>query len=296
MALIIYRTLASIPKLLQNENPIVFKDFDETYNLNSVKVLIVNLMPNKVDTEIQFLNIFANIKLNVDVTFLYLLSHKNKNTCSDYLKNNYKTFDEIRHHSYDGMIITGAPLEKLDFEEVDYWEELKSIFDFSVSKIKSTVYVCWSSMAALYYYYGIPKILTEKKIFGVFTHSCQAKDNKLLTDFKLNFPVPHSRYFDISKDYVRKIDELEILISSKDGSIHAIASKDYKKIFLSGHWEYENTTLKKEYLRDLDKGLTPPFPLNYFSFNDVNTTPINTWNNHGVLFFKNWLNIISNKF
>lgn len=254
-----------------------------------IKIAIVNLMPSKFETEIHFLRIFENIPLNINIEFIQVETHKAKNISTDYLSTYYKTLTQIKDQRFDGMIITGAPVECLEFEDVDYWNELKQIMDFSKSKVNSTIYICWAAQAGLYYHYGIRKKILKEKIFGVFMHTISNKNIKLFKGFDDEFFVPHSRHSEIIKNDIEMVSELEILSESKDSGIYIVASKDRKQFFITGHSEYDALTLKKEYERDKEKGLVIKIPYNYFLNDDPTKEPIVKWRAHSKLLFLNWL-------
>lgn len=289
MPIILDNTLLSYESLTKENISLLYKKDFKKNPTNTLKIAILNLMPNKIETELQILKLLDSPYFFVEVTFLYPETHKTKNTSIDYLCNVYSTFSHIKHLSYDGLIITGAPLEKVDFEDIDYWTELKDIMEFSKTKVKSTIHICWASIAGLYYHYDLPKKLVSKKIFGVYPCYVERKQNLLLKDLKKNLWIPHSRYFLTDSYCIENIERLQVLISSKEAGAHCIASLDYKQIFLTGHWEYQPKTLINEYKRDISKGLDPIFPKNYSS----NLLPYYSWMEDSLLFFKNWLKVIS---
>jgi homoserine O-succinyltransferase len=247
-------------------------------------------MPVKITTETQILRLLSNTPLQVEITLLYTKMHLSKNTPKEHLDAFYKTFDDISTRKYDGMIITGAPIEHLEFEEVDYWEEMVKIMDWADSHVTSTMFICWASQAGLYHHYGIPKYMRDEKIFGVFQHKIHNKTNLLIRGFDDEFLAPHSRYTEIRKEDIIKVKELEILADSEEAGIYLVASKDLKRIFVTGHSEYDPMTLNSEYERDLAKGLNIKMPKNYYPDNDPSQVPLVKWRSHANLLFSNWLN------
>lgn len=259
-------------------------------DIRSLKIVIFNLMPTKIVTETQLLRLLGNTPLQVEITLLYPASHSCKNTPEEHLATFYTVFSEIKKQKFDGLIVTGAPVEHLEFEEVDYWEELKSILEWSKTNVTSTLHICWGAQAALYYHYGIPKYILNKKIFGVFSHRINIKNEKLLRGFDDLFYVPHSRHTEIRRTDIEKIDDLLFLSESEESGIYLIVSKDGKQIFITGHPEYDPLTLKAEYNRDIDRGLDIELPINYFPGNDTSKEPTVHWRSHANLLFSNWLN------
>lgn len=263
-------------------------------DIRPLKIVILNLMPNKSATETQLLRLLANTPLQVEITLLHPITHRSKNTSEEHLKKFYISFAEIRDEKFDGMIITGAPVERLAFEEVDYWPELTAIMDWTTHHVFSTMYICWASQAALYYHYGVPKHARKKKLSGVFSHrvveSASGNYLKLLRGFDDRFYAPHSRYTEISKEDILKIPDLQILAESEEAGIYIVTSADGRRIFISGHPEYDLFTLKAEYERDLAKGLDIDLPANYFPGNDPTKKPGMNWRCHANLLFANWLN------
>jgi len=259
-------------------------------NIRPLKILILNLMPNKIITETQLFRLLGNTPLQVEITLLKTTTYTSKNTSADHLLSFYKTFDEIKDCSFDGFIITGAPVEKLEFEDVEYWKELEKIMEFSKLKVTSTMHICWGSQAGLYYHYGIPKYSTENKVFGIFEHKILNSKTKLTRGFDDEFLVPHSRHTTVKREDIEKILDLEILAESEESGVCLIATEDRKQIFISGHLEYDKNSLKEEYFRDYNKGIDIDLPKNYFKNNDSKNEPIVTWRAHAHLLFSNWLN------
>ncbi|WP_334073835.1 MULTISPECIES: homoserine O-acetyltransferase MetA [Paenibacillus] len=278
-------------EVLANENIFVM-DESRAYqqDIRPLRIAILNLMPTKETTESQILRLLSNTPLQVEIVLLHPRSHISKNTSAEHLEMFYKTFDEIKSRRFDGMIVTGAPVEQLDFEEVNYWEELKEIFEWSKTHVTSTMHICWASQAGLYYHYGVRKIPLEQKCFGVFSHSVNYPRVKLMRGFDEVFQVPHSRHTDVSREDIERSPELEILAESEEAGIYLVASRDGKQIFVTGHSEYDAGSLKWEYDRDAAKGLDIDLPVNYYPNNDPAKTPRSTWKAHANLLFSNWLN------
>ncbi|MBI9050371.1 MAG: homoserine O-succinyltransferase [Anaerolineaceae bacterium] len=259
-------------------------------DIRPLKIVIMNIMPTKIFTETQLLRVIGNTSLQVDVTFLHPISHHSKNTSHEHLESFYNTFDEIKNQRFDGMIITGAPVELLPFEEVDYWEELTQIMEWARKNVFSTFHICWGAQAGMYHFYGIPKYPLPRKMFGVFAHSINQQHVKLLRGFDDIVYAPHSRHTEVRREDIEKCPELDILVESEQAGIYIVASKDGRQIFVTGHSEYEPLTLKAEYDRDIAKGLDIQVPCNYYLNDDPNTTPLVTWRAHANLLFSNWLN------
>ena len=261
-----------------------------TQDIRPLRIVILNLMPTKIVTETQILRLIGNSPLQVDIVLLHPENHKSRNTPQEHLLTFYKTFPEIREETFDGMIITGAPVERLPFEEVDYWEELQEIMDWKLHNVTSTLHICWGAQAGLYYHYGIPKHDLGTKVFGVFPHSITKKNVKLLRGFDDVFYVPHSRYTKIRREDIEKVPGLEILADSEESGIYIVASRGGRQIFVTGHAEYDADTLKMEYERDRAKGMDTAIPENYFPNDDPTKPPIMRWRSHANLLFANWLN------
>jgi len=278
-------------KVLENENIFVMKEIRAVHqDIRPLQILLLNLMPVKTTTETQILRLLSNTPLQVEITLIYTKMHLSKNTPKEHLNAFYKTFDEISIHNYDGMVITGAPIEHLEFEEVDYWEEMVRIMDWAGHHITSTMFICWASQAGLYHHYGVPKYLMKEKIFGVFNHKVYNKSNLLIRGFDDEFLAPHSRYTEVRKKDIEKIKDLEILADSNEAGIYLVASKDLKRIFITGHSEYDPLTLNSEYYRDVAKGLDIKIPKNYYPDDDPKQMPMVKWRSHASLLFSNWLN------
>lgn len=259
-----------------------------TQDIRPIEIAIVNLMPTKVETETQLLRLLSNSPLQINVTFINTATHESKNVSKSHLDKFYKTFDEIKDRKFDGMIVTGAPVEHMPFEEVDYWKELTQIFDFADKNVTSTIYICWGAQAGLYYYYGIQKHPLDEKLFGIFSHKKCAID-PLLKGVDDNFYIPHSRHTKVLDEDIYACKDLEVLASSVEAGCSILKSKDNKKIFLTGHSEYDRDTLKNEYLRDKNKGLDIKPPKNYF-VDDSLTLVDMKWISTANLLYTNWLN------
>ena len=259
-------------------------------DIRPLKILILNLMPTKVETETQLLRLLGNTPLQVDIELLQTATHKAKHTDEDHMLMFYKTFEDVKDKKYDGMIVTGAPVELLEFEEVDYWPELCEIFEWSKTNVYSTFHICWGAQAALYYHYGIPKHKLDEKMFGVFPHKPLDLYHPLLRGFDDCYNVPQSRHTETRFDDIALCKDLQILSYSEISGIHLISDLDCRKFFATGHSEYDADTLAKEYFRDKEKGLAIQLPSNYFPDNDPTKKPIMTWRNVGTLMFTNWLN------
>lgn len=277
--------------ILESEN-IFIMDENRAYSqdIRPLKIALINLMPTKINTETQLTRLLGNTPLQVELDLIQMSSHESKNTSSDHMLAFYKTFEEIKDSYYDGMIITGAPVEQLEFNEVTYWDELCEIMEWSKKHVHSTLHICWGAQAGLYYHYNIQKYPLEKKLFGIYKHKVVYKHPILLRGFDEIFPAPHSRHTTIKVEDVRKCKELKILAYSKEAGIYAISSDKGRHIFITGHSEYDRDTLKAEYLRDKEKGLDIDVPINYFPNDDPTKTPIVSWRSHANLLFSNWLN------
>lgn len=259
-------------------------------DIRPLKILLLNLMPKKIETETQFARLLGNTPLQVEMEMMYTTSHKSKNTSEEHLLAFYKTFDEIKDNKYDGMIITGAPVENMEFEEVEYWDELCEIMEWSKSHVTSTFHICWGAQAGLYYHYGIQKHPLPKKCFGVYPHKVDYKKSILFRGFDETFMVPQSRHTTVYAEDIKKVKGLKILASSKETGVYAVSTSKGKQIFVTGHSEYDKDTLKNEYLRDKEKGLEIDIPKNYFPNDDPSKEPIVSWRAHANLLFSNWLN------
>ena len=261
-----------------------------TQDIRPLKIALLNLMPTKIATETQLARLLGNTPLQVELDLIQLRSHVTRNTSQEHMLAFYKPFDQIRGEKYDGMIITGAPVERMEFEQVDYWKELCEVMEWTKTHVTSTFHNCWGAQAALYYHYGIEKHDMGKKLFGVYPHYKEHKSSMLLRGFDDVFMVPQSRYTTIRREDVLQAPELKILASSREGGIYALATKLGRQIFITGHSEYDGDTLKNEYLRDQAAGLDTPVPVNYFPEDDPTREPNVTWRSHANLLYSNWLN------
>ena len=261
-----------------------------TQDIRPLEIGVCNLMPTKIATETQLARMLANSPLQVKLTLIQMDSHESRNVSKNHLDSFYLTLDEIRNRKFDGLIITGAPVEQLPFEKVDYWHELTELFEFSKNNVYSTVYICWGAQAGLYYHFGIKKHELDKKLVGVFEHNVVRPFNPLARGFDECFYTPHSRYTYVKKEDIEKARELRIIAESKEAGPHIISTQKGKKIFVLGHMEYDKETLYNEYMRDVKAGLNPDIPKNYFKNDDPSGDILFRWRSHANLFFHNWLN------
>jgi homoserine O-succinyltransferase len=259
-------------------------------DIRPLQIIILNLMPRKIETELQFLRLLGNSPLQVDVTLLHPRTYTSKNTPEEHLIKFYSTFEDIRGQKFDGLIITGAPVEQMEFEEVDYWDELTMIMDWADTNVYSTLFICWGAQAGLYHHYGIPKYQLENKVFGVFPHHVTKKNVSLLRGFDDEFYVPQSRHTEVRREDLEKAPGLEILAESPEAGVYIVKSVDDHRIFVTGHSEYDSTTLQFEYERDRDKGEAIDVPKNYYPGDDPTQMPLVRWRSHANLLFVNWLN------
>lgn len=259
-------------------------------DIRPLRIAIMNLMPTKIATETQLLRLLGNSPLQVDITLLNPETHLSKNTSEEHLERFYQTFHEVKHLKFDGLVITGAPVEKMAFEEVNYWNELLKVMEWSKHHVYSTLHICWGAQAGLYYHYGIPKYPLEEKLFGVFKHYKTLCTSKLLRGFDDFFSAPHSRHTGIARKDIEANPELEVIAESEEAGVYIAASKDGRQVFVTGHSEYDALTLKQEYERDIKNGLDIRVPKNYFLMDDPETNPVVTWRSHANLLFSNWLN------
>jgi homoserine O-succinyltransferase len=262
-------------------------------DIRPLKIVILNLMPRKETTEIQLLRLLGNSPLQVDIVLLHIETHLSKNTAQEHLDSFYKSFNDVKGQKFDGMIITGAPVEHLEFQEITYWEELQAIMNWTKTNVTSTFHICWGAQAGLYHHYGIPKYPLNEKMFGIFQHNVNKSGlhgMQLLRGFDDEFSVPHSRHTQIKRSDLEKHPELEILSESDEAGIYIVVSKDGRQVFVTGHSEYDTLTLKEEYDRDIAKGLAIALPVDYFPNDDPTQTPIHRWRSHTSLLFQNWLN------
>ena len=259
-------------------------------NIRPLEIIVLNLMPIKQDTELQLLRGLSNTPLQIDVTFLQMSSHVSKNTSASHIKKFYQTFEEIKKNNYDGMIITGAPVEKLEFEEVNYWDELITVMEWSKKHVTSTIHICWGAQAGLYYHYGIKKELLPKKLSGVYKHRVMNRKEPLVRGFDDVFMAPHSRYTQASRQQILDNPRLKVLADSDEAGIYIVLGDGGKEIFVMGHPEYDRLTLDQEYKRDIDKGIEPDLPVNYYPDDDCNRKPLLSWRSHANNLYTNWLN------
>jgi homoserine O-succinyltransferase len=259
-------------------------------DIRPLEIAIMNLMPDKISTEVQILRLIGNSPLQTNITLLYPKTHEPMHTNKEHLTAFYKHFDEVKERKFDGLIITGAPVEMLDFESVDYWQELKEVMKWSMHNVSSTFHICWAAQAGLYYHYRIPKYPLKEKMFGVFPHTINKKNVKLLRGFDDIFYVPQSRHTEVRKEDILKVKDLEILAESDEAGVYLIGNKDGSQFFITGHSEYDKETLKNEFNRDLQKGLRIKPPRNYYPGEDISKEPIVSWRAHANLLFCNWLN------
>ena len=284
---------ASLPARLALEQEKIFvmtEDRAVAQDIRPIQIAIVNLMPTKIATEIQLLRLLSNSPLQIDITLLKAEHHHSKNTASEHLDRFYTTFSKVKNKKFDGMIVTGAPVEMLDFSEVDYWSELQDIIDYSAENAFSTLFICWGAQAGLFHRYGVPKYPLPEKKFGVFKHTLTSKTKKIFRGFDDEFYMPHSRHTEVRLEDVLRVPQLEVLAYSEEAGPSVIRAKESRAIFVSGHFEYDADTLAREYFRDKDRGLDIKTPVNYFPGDDPAQTPIVHWRAHAHLFYSNWLN------
>ncbi len=277
--------------ILQQENIFVMpEDRAVSQDIRPLEIVVLNLMPTKIATETQLSRLLGNTPLQVRVELMHTKSHTPKNTAQEHLLTFYKTFDELKHRKFDGMVITGAPVENLAFEDVDYWPELCEIMQWSTTHVHSTLHICWGAQAGLYYHYGINKHPLDEKLFGVFEHTKDYPRSILLRGFDDTFWVPHSRHTTVLREDIEAVPQLKILSSSREAGVYAVMNKNGHHIFITGHSEYDADTLATEYLRDKNRGLPIAVPKNYYPGDDDTKPPIVRWRGHANLLFSNWLN------
>ena len=287
------RVPVSLPAVeaLRSENIFVIDEQRaSSQDIRPLRIAILNLMPLKIMTETDLLRLISNTPLQIELDFIDTDSHVSKNTPREHIETFYKKFDDIKHNNYDGLIITGAPVEKVAFEDVDYWQELTEIFDWAKKHVTSTIYICWAALAGLYHHYGVPKYVLDRKISGVFKHHIDDELNPIFRGFDDVFYVPHSRYSEVRREDIEKIDGLKIIAESDESGIYMVMARGGREFFITGHSEYSPGTLDFEYHRDLEKGINPAIPANYYLNDDPTQQPIVRWRSHANLLFSNWLN------
>ena len=276
---------------LEEENIFVMtEDRARTQDIRPLRIAIVNLMPTKIATETQLLRLLGNSPVQVDITLVKAESHVSKNTSSDHMERFYTTYSRMKDTRFDGMIITGAPVEQLPFEDVNYWDELKAIMDYSRDHVFSTLYICWGAQAGLYHQFGIEKHLLPQKMFGVFEHAVLDRFNPIFRGFDDMFCMPHSRHTEVRRDDIAAHPDLEILAESEEAGVCVAKDRNSRQFYITGHMEYDADTLGKEYFRDVERGLAPAVPLHYFPGDEPERKPVVSWRAHANLFFSNWLN------
>ncbi len=287
------KTQSDLPakEILEQENIFVMDEKRASHqDIRPINIGILNLMPLKEDTELQILRSLSNTPLQVDVTFLAVKSHVSKNTSLSHLNKFYQTFDNIKNQNLDGLIITGAPVEQMEYEEVDYWDEVCEIMEWSKTHVTSTLHLCWGAQAGLYYHYGIPKHMLKEKKFGVYEHHVKNRKVPLVRGFDDYFMAPHSRHTEVLKEDIEAVDDLTILAESEEAGVFLVIANEGRKIFVMGHPEYDRMTLHKEYMRDKEKGLPIAPPKNYYPDDDDTKKPRLQWRSHGNALYLNWLN------
>lgn len=277
--------------VLENEHIFVMTEHRALHqDIRPLKIGILNLMPTKIATETQILRSLSNTPLQIEVTLVQTSSYTGKNTSQEHLTEFYKTFDDIKEENFDGFIITGAPVEHLEYNEVDYWDELCTIMEWTKTHVHSTFHICWAAQAALYYHYGIPKYKLPEKMFGVFRHRMLTPKSRLFRGFDSEFNVPHSRHTEVRVEDIEKVSELKVMAVSDEAGVYAVCSEDSKQFFITGHSEYDAETLDTEYRRDLAKGMNPKVPRHYYPDDDPSNPPVMNWRAHSTLLYTNWLN------
>lgn len=278
-------------ELLKRENIFVIDSSRaQGQDIRPLRIAILNLMPLKITTETDLVRLLSNTPLQVEISFMKIKSHTSKNTPVEHMMAFYDDFEKMKEQKYDGMIITGAPVEQMDFEEVNYWKEITEIFDWARTHVTSTLYICWAAQAGLYHYYGVPKHALSKKMFGVFQHTPNDMLNPIFRGFDDLFYVPHSRHTEVKREDILKVSELEILSESSDAGVYLVMGRNGREFFVTGHSEYSPFTLDGEYKRDVEKGLEIEVPCNYYRDNNPENEPLVRWRGHANLLFTNWLN------
>lgn len=287
------KTQSGLPakEILERENVFVMEEGRASHqDIRPIRIAIVNLMPLKEETELQILRSMSNTPLQVEVSFIALSSHESTHTSLSHLNQFYQSFEEVQDEFFDGVIITGAPVEQMEYEEVDYWEEISKIMEWTKTHTTSTLHLCWGAQAGLYYHYGIPKRKLDKKMFGVYPHNLLKRKVPLVRGFDDVFYAPHSRHTEVAKEDILKHQELIILAESEEAGVFLVIDRDGKQIFVMGHPEYDRVTLHNEYMRDKNKGLPIEKPVNYYPDDDETRQPLLQWRSHGNILYSNWLN------
>ena len=280
-----------VKEILEKENIFVMDEGRAVHqDIRPIRILILNLMPLKEDTELQLLRSLSNTPLQVDVSFMMVATHESKNTATSHLNKFYETFDQVKDHKFDGMIITGAPVEQMEFEEVDYWEELKGIMEWTKTNVTSTIYLCWAAQAGLYYHYGLEKKMMDHTVFGLFRHRVENRKVPLVRGFDDEFLAPHSRHTEVAAEDIHACDALTVLAESDEAGVFLCMAMDGRQIFVMGHPEYDRVTLDGEYKRDKGKGMDIKLPENYYPENDPDNKPLLLWRAHANNLYTNWLN------
>lgn len=280
-----------VKEILEKENIFVMDEGRAVHqDIRPIRILILNLMPLKEDTELQLLRSLSNTPLQVDVSFMMVATHESKNTATSHLNKFYETFEQVKDHKFDGMIITGAPVEQMEFEEVDYWEELKGIMEWTKTNVTSTIYLCWAAQAGLYYHYGLEKKMMDHKVFGLFRHRVENRKVPLVRGFDDEFLAPHSRHTEVAAEDIHACDALTVLAESDEAGVFLCMAMDGRQIFVMGHPEYDRVTLDGEYKRDKGKGMDIKLPENYYPENDPDNRPLLLWRAHANNLYTNWLN------
>jgi homoserine O-succinyltransferase len=278
-------------ELLKQENIFVMDTTRaNTQDIRPLRIAILNLMPIKITTETDFIRLLSNTPLQIQIEFMKIKSHTSKNTPVEHMMMFYRDFEEMKKEKYDGLIVTGAPLEQMDYEEVTYWGELQEVFDWAHSHVTSTVYICWAAQAALYHFYGVPKYPTSEKVFGIFKHKALVPHLPIFRGFDDEFFAPHSRHSEILRKDIEKIDALTIISESEEAGVHIVTARNGREFFITGHSEYAPDTLDNEYRRDVAKGLPIKIPQNYYRDDNPDNGPVVKWRGHANLLFGNWLN------
>lgn len=278
-------------RILESENIFVMGETRASHqDIRPLQICILNLMPTKIETETQLCRLLGNTPLQVNITLLHPASYTSTNTPNGHLVAHYQTLNQVRDNKYDGLVITGAPVEHLQFEEVAYWKELQEIIDWADEHVYATLFICWAAQAGLYHRYGVPKYPLPAKMFGIFPHRLISKNEKLLRGFDDVFFAPHSRHTEIRKEDIETVDDIRLLVESEEAGVYIVASQDGRRVYVTGHSEYDPFTLKKEYERDLSKGLPIQVPRNYYPEDDPAREPLVRWRGHANLLFSNWLN------